>query len=349
MTTTQFKPKVSTKRLLSVLPDRARDVLINRYGLGKSSEKMTLDAIGKLYGITRERVRQIENYAITNIRKSDAYKQERVVFAEMEEMLHSLGGIVVEEDFLGSVSKDASTQNHIHFLLVVGDGFKKNKEDDEFKHRWHVNEQLAKQVEDSLRKLYSGLSDQDLLPESEMVGKFLEHLEGVAEKYKNQEIVKRWLGLSKHIGKNAIGEWGVAHSPNIKTKGMRDYAFLVIRKHGSPIHFREVAKQIGLVFKKKAHVATTHNELIKDPRFVLVGRGLYALAEWGYMSGVVKDVIKKIIEKHGALSKDEIIEKVLKERYVKENTIMVNLQNQKHFKKTKEGKYHLSEEKAPAA
>ncbi len=75
------------------------------------------------------------------------------------------------------------------------------------------------------------------------------------------------------------------------TKGMRDYAFLVIRKHGSPIHFREVARQINLVFKKKAHTATTHNELIKDPRFVLVGRGLYALKEWGYMSGVVKDVI----------------------------------------------------------
>ncbi|MDB5259526.1 MAG: hypothetical protein JWO73_734 [Candidatus Taylorbacteria bacterium] len=348
MSNTQLKPKQTTKRLLAVLPDRARDVLINRYGLGKSSEKMTLDAIGKLYGITRERVRQIENYAINNIRKSDVYKSEKAAFQEMEDMLHSLGGIVVEEDFLGHVAKDVSTQNHIHFLLVVGDSFKKHKEDEEFKHRWHVNESLAKQVEDSLRKLYGSLSDQDLLPESEMVNRFLEHLEGVAEKYKNQEIMKRWLGISKHIGKNAIGEWGVAHSPNIKTKGMRDYAFLVIRKHGSPIHFREVAKQISVVFKKKAHVATTHNELIKDPRFVLVGRGLYALAEWGYMSGVVKDVIKKIVDKHGPLTKEEIIEKVLKERYVKENTIMVNLQNQKHFKKDKEGRYHLSDEKTAA-
>jgi DNA-directed RNA polymerase delta subunit len=348
MVTTQFKPKASTKRLLAVLPDRARDVLVNRYGLGKSPEKMTLDAIGKLYGITRERVRQIENYAINNIRKSDVYKSERATFAEVEEMIHSLGGIVVEDDFLGSAAKDKSTQNHVHFLLVVGDGFKKHKEDDEFKHRWHVNEALAKQVEESLRKLYSGLSDQDLLPESEMVNRFLSHLEDVAEKYKNQEVVKRWLGLSKHIGKNAIGEWGVAHSPNIKTKGMRDYAFLVIRKHGSPIHFREVAKQISQVFKKKAHVATTHNELIKDARFVLVGRGLYALSEWGYMSGVVKDVIRKIVEKHGALTKEEIIDKVLKERYVKENTIMVNLQNQKYFKKDKEGKYHLADEKVTA-
>lgn len=341
MATTTFKPKQSTKRLLSVLPDRARDVLVSRYGLGKNTQKMTLDAIGKLYGITRERVRQIENYAIANIRKSEAYKSEKTTFAELENLIHSLGGIVVEDDFLGHVAKDKSLQNHINFLLVIGDTFKKRKEDEEFRHRWHVNDELAKKVESSLQKLYSGLTDQDLLPESEMVNKFLEHLEDVSEKYKNQEIVRRWLSLSKKVGKNAIGEWGVAHSSNVKTKGMRDYAFLVIRKHGSPIHFREVAKQISQVFKKKAHVATTHNELIKDPRFVLVGRGLYALAEWGYMSGVVKDVIKKIIEKNGSLTKEEIIAKVMKERYVKENTIMVNLQNQKYFKKDKDGKYSV--------
>jgi DNA-directed RNA polymerase delta subunit len=343
MANIQFKPKQTTKKLLSVLPDRAREVLIKRYGLGKNTEKMTLDAIGKLYGITRERVRQIENYALTNIRKSDAYKSEKSAFTELEELIHSLGGIVVEDDFLGHASRDKGLQNHIHFILVIGDVFKKRKEDDEYKHRWHVNEELAKQVEDSLKKLYVSLSDDDLLPESEIVNKFLDHLESVSEKYKNQEIVRRWLSLSKSLGKNAMGEWGVARSSNIKTKGMRDYAFLVIRKHGSPIHFKEVAKQITEVFKKKAHIATTHNELIKDKRFVLVGRGLYALREWGYMSGVVKDVIKNILEKNGPLTKEEIIEKVMKERYVKENTIMVNLQNQKHFKRTKDGKYEIAE------
>jgi hypothetical protein len=72
---------------------------------------------------------------------------------------------------------------------------------------------------------------------------------------------------------------------------------------------------------------------------VLVGRGLYALSEWGYMSGIVKDVIRKILEKHGPLTKEEIVQKVLNERYVKENTILVNLQNPKHFRKDKEGKY----------
>lgn len=336
-----FKPKQSVKRLLSVLPERAKDVIIKRYGLGTSTTKMTLDAIGKIYGITRERVRQIENYAIQNIRKSDAYKSEKATFDELENLIHSLGGIVVEEDFLGSVSKDVSLQNSVNFILVIGDSFKKRKEDEHFKHRLHVNEAVARQVEESLKKLYSSLTNEDLLPEAEMISKFISHLGEVSEKYKNQEVMKRWLSISKAIGKNAIGEWGVSHSPNVKTKGMRDYAFLVIRKHGSPIHFREVAKQITQVFKKKAHVATTHNELIKDPRFVLVGRGLYALKEWGYMSGVVRDVIKKIIEKNGPLTKDEIVAKVLKERYVKDNTIMVNLQNQKHFKKDKDGKYSI--------
>lgn len=337
--TISFKPKQVVKRLTSSLPDRARDILVQRFGLGKETRMLTLDAIGKKYGITRERVRQIENYAIESVRKSEEYKQEKAAFSEIEMLLHSLGGIVVEDDFLGHVSKDKSLQNHIHFLLVIGEPFRKIKEDDDFRHRWHVNEELAKKVEEALRKLYAGLNTDDLLPESEMINRFLQHLEDVSERYKNQEVIRRWLAISKLVGRNALGDWGVSHSSNIKNKGVRDYAFLVIRKHGSPIHFRDVAKQITQMFNKKAHVATTHNELIKDKRFVLVGRGLYALAEWGYVPGVVRDVIKAVLEKNGHLSKEEIIDKVMKERYVKENTIAVNLQNPKYFKRDKDGKY----------
>ena len=116
----------------------------------------------------------------------------------------------------------------------------------------------------------------------------------------------------------------------------------MMRKHGSPMHFREVANAICDTFGKKTHVATCHNELIKDGRFVLVGRGVYALKDWGYEAGVVKEVIRKIIKKEGPLSKEDIVEKVMKERYLKKNTILVNLQNPKYFKKNKQGLYTIA-------
>jgi hypothetical protein len=131
-----FKPKVVTKHFLSVLPKRAQDVIAKRYGLGTETKKMTLEAIGETYGITRERVRQIENFALTTIRKSDAFKEEAPAFAELRESMVKLGGLVPEEDFLAKVSSEKSTQNHIHFLLVLGDLFVKHKEDDDFGHRW---------------------------------------------------------------------------------------------------------------------------------------------------------------------------------------------------------------------
>ena len=340
--TITFKPKQVTKVFLSVLPRRAADVITKRYGLGSEVKKMTLESIGESYSITRERVRQIENFALATIRKSDEFKAQAPAFDELKNVMTSLGALVPEHTFLADVSTDKSTQNHVHFLLVLGDFFTKHKEDDDFAHRWSVDKETSDQVHESLKKLYASLADDQLIEESKMVDMFLTHLKEVSEEYKNEEILKRWLSLSKKIGKNPLGEWGVAHSPNVSARGVRDYAFLVLRKHGSPMHFTEVAKAIGAHFDKKAHVATTHNELIKDKRFVLVGRGLYALQEWGYSTGVVRDVISEILKKHGPLTKDEVVERVMRERYVKPNTILVNLQNPKYFKKGKDSKYALA-------
>ena len=339
MSKVTFKPKQVTKKLLDTLSERARDILISRYGLGKESEKKTLEAIGQSYGITRERVRQIEEYSLSNIRKSDEFTKAQETFDELKSVVEGLGGVVSEEELLEELSVNKGIQNHIHFLLVLGDPFVRYKENNHFTCRWCVDAKLAAQIEESIKNLYETLDNEAILPESELISSFLEHLKEVSEHYKDEEILRRWLSMSKKIGKNPLGEWGKADSPNINVKGMRDYAYLVIRRHGSPIHFREVAEQITQLFDKKAHVATTHNELIKDDRFVLVGRGLYALTDWGYMSGVVRDVIIELLEKNGPMSRDEIVEKVLKERYVKENTIVVNLQNPKYFKKDSKGRY----------
>lgn len=339
MTSVTFKPKQVAKRLLGVLPERAREVLISRYGLGKNAQKMTLEAIGSKYGITRERVRQIEAYSLGSIRKSDVFKSEQPAFQELSNLLDSLGGVVLEVDILNAVSKDKTIQNFVHFILVLGDIFKNKKEDTEFGYRWYVDESLAESVQNALRKLYKSLSTEDLVSESKLISSFLNEVKDLNQKYKNEEIARRWLALSKKLGKNPLGEWGVADSSNVKVKGIRDYAYLAVKQHGSPMHFTEIAKAITSLFNKRAHVATCHNELIKDLRFVLVGRGLYALSEWGYTSGVVKEVIKDILEKNGPLTREEIIGKVLKERYVKDNTILVNLQDPMHFKRNRDGRY----------
>ena len=337
--TISFKPKQVTKKITSHLQDRANDVIMNRFGLTATAERKNLEEIGQKYGITRERVRQIEASALNLIKKSSAYKAEQATFDELKQIIHSLGSIVSESDLLNHISKDKETQNHIHFYLVLGDAFKKHREDEHFHSRWSVDDEVTVKVENSLKALYSELKDEDLMPETEMIKKFFDHMKDVSDKYKNEEIAKRWMNISKTIAKNSLNEWGKATSPNVHMRGVKDYAYLVMRKHGSPMHFREVVDAITKTFHRKTHYATCHNELIKDPRFVLVGRGMYALAEWGYKTGTAREVVKDILKREGPMSKEDVVEKVMKERYFKKNTILVNLQNPKYFKKNKNGLY----------
>ena len=341
MPTISFKPKKVTKKIVSNLKDRAGDVIMNRFGLTVSGEKKTLEEIGKKYNITRERVRQVEDAALDFIKKSEAYKNERAVFEELKELMRGLGSVVAEHELLPYITKDKATQNHINFFLVLGEAFKKHHEDEHFHTRWSVDDATSDKVHEALRKLYATLKDEDLVPETEMIKRFFDQMKDVAGQYRDEEMAKRWLSMSKTLAKNGLGEWGKSTSHNVRTRGIKDYAYLVMRRHGSPMHFREVANSIGKTFNKKTHYATCHNELIKDPRFVLVGRGIYALSEWGYKTGIAREVIEDILKREGPLSKDAVVDKVMKERYFKKNTILVNLANTKFFKKNKEGLYSL--------
>jgi len=338
-----FKPKQVTKKLLSALPERARDVLEKRYGLGIDGEMFTLESIGQSYGITRERVRQIENYGIASVQKSSNYAEHTELFAELQDLIMSMGGgVVAEHVLLDELAPDTITRNHLYFILVVGDAFIKGKENPLYTHRWFTEKKIAETVEKALKNVHGTLNRDDLVSETEILNRFRAELLEIADKH-NDETLKSWLSISKQIAKNPLGDWGPADSPNVKVKGIRDYAYLAVKRHGSPMHFKEVSESIKELFKHKAHVATTHNELIKDARFVLVGRGLYALTEWGFTAGVVKDVLREILAAEGPLSREELIDKVRKERYVKDNTIVVNLQDGNIFKRLSNGNYALAD------
>ena len=57
------------RKILNQLSQKERDVLILRYGLDNQGERKTLDEIGSQYGVSRERIRQIENRAMSKLKK----------------------------------------------------------------------------------------------------------------------------------------------------------------------------------------------------------------------------------------------------------------------------------------
>lgn len=337
-----FKPKAVSKKLLTTLNPRTREIVINRYGLDKET-RMTLEAIGKTYNITRERVRQIENFALASIKKSQEFKDHTFIFDELRRIVRDLGSVVSEDHLMRHISRDPVVQNHINLYLALGEEFKKHKEDDHFLTHFTVDDKTSSHVRDALTKLYSSIKEEDLISEEEIFNRFMGHLTDLVSEYKgNKDIIFRYLALSKVIGKNQLNEWGHTASPHVKARGIKDYAYLIMRRAGRPMHFKDVANEINKTFGKKAHVATCHNELIKDSRFVLVGRGMYGLKDWGHTGGVVRDVIVEVLKEAGRpLAKEEIVKRVLTKRIVKPNTVLVNLQNTKFFRKVA-GDYTLA-------
>lgn len=100
------------------------------------------------------------------------------------------------------------------------------------------------------------------------------------------------------------------------------------------MHFLDIANTITEYFSEPVKISTIHNELIRNEEFVLIGRGIYVLKEWGYRDGTVLDVILDIFTKAKMpLSTEEITARVLKVRKVKTTTIYMNLQNKKYIER----------------
>ncbi len=339
MTSINFNPKEVTEKILSDLADRSRDVIEKRYGLS-GDRKMTLEAIGQKYGITRERVRQIENIAKKAVKDSDLFsKHARQALEQLEDALETLGGVAEHSYFLDKISKRDEHKNHIYLLLDLGDPFFYQKEDDHFNRTWFLHELAHEEVKKGLGSVYKDLDTNAIVTEQDIIKMFLDKIESKNVKgHLSDENMRRWLKLTKKIGSNPLGGYGSADSTNISTKGVRDYAYLTLREIGEPLHFTDVAKEVSERFGKKINRATAHNELIKDPRFVLVGRGLYGLSEWGFEPGTVSEVIARLLKKK-ALTEEDVMTEVLKRKHVKEATVLINLKNKSKFTKRKDGKY----------
>ncbi len=315
------------------LPQRTTDVIKRRFGL--SGQRETLETIGQSYGITRERVRQIEAEGFSKIKPR--IKENQKLFKYFENVLASFGGLKREDDLLEVLAGD-KYQNHVSFLLSNGDGFNRFPEDNDFYSFWTIKKEPVKQAKkvvkstiNRFKKEKRTLSLKELLKNQKL----------------NKDVFVSYIGISKEIQKNPEEKFGLRGWLEINPRGVKDRAYLVFKRQEKPLHFADVAiliDKLPFPCQAKTHIATVHNELIKDERFVLVGRGLYALKEWGYEPGVVKDIIVKTLKDSSKpLSKKEILNKVSKQRFVKENTIALNLQDRDYFERDSQGRYTIKQ------
>jgi hypothetical protein len=64
--------------LLEVLDDREHKIIFERFGLGGGKPK-TLEEVGKRFGVTRERIRQLQNIALAKLRRALAKREKPIV------------------------------------------------------------------------------------------------------------------------------------------------------------------------------------------------------------------------------------------------------------------------------
>ena len=177
-------------------------------------------------------------------------------------------------------------------------------------------------------------------------GKFREtrHYQQHSNYYK-EHVIENLLRVTKTIKANPFGEYGLRHWRVIEPKDVGDKAYLVLKHEKKPLHYTQITEFINQhgFDERTAYKETVHNELIMDERFVLVGRGIYALVDWGYKKGLVADIIKEILAASSEpMDRGKLVEEVLKQRVVRRNTILVGLANKHLFRKVGKNKYTLA-------
>ena len=343
---TKFKPADIVREVLAALKERDREVLIHRYGL-EGKEVTTLAAIGQSQNLTRERVRQIEKDLLKNLKKSASANAN---FSAAKNFLLNVitehGRIIAEENlFLHLNLESQEEQRAVIFLLNLIEELETFVHQN-YKTAWVAvlfNQKLLHGFSDESKKLVAGATNP--LPTDAFLEQFKQtEFYRLNQAELSDKIILNFLDLVIEIEKNVFGHWGMDYWKEITPKDVGGKAYLVMKYHGKPEHYSVITEMINKAkFDTRiAYKETVHNELIKDPRFILIGRGIYALSEWGYKSGVVSDVIVEILKTSQPLSRERITDEVLKRRLVKKNTILVGLSNKKLFKKVGKNLYELA-------
>lgn len=327
--------------LATIEREREREIVAKRFGL--FDRKETLEQIGESLGITRERVRQLEKSVVSRLKQS-AEQGKLPNITEFEtaalKQLSSVGQ-VAKTSLLTDIlvgNSDREEQSRVTFLSELSSNLVTINEDDNYYSAVAAKSAFdEKSVKSNIDKIISSVTKFNEPKKIEVIAKSA----GLAV----PEQAKALASISKQLA-SLNGQWGLVKWPMVNPKNIRDKIYVILKENGKPMHFNEIADAIKQSDFKRKDVTTQaiHNELIKDKRFVLIGRGIYALKEWGYQKGTVADIIAEVLrDAKEPLHRDEIVKRVLKSRLVKETTILLNLQGKPQFKRVAKATYELAE------
>jgi len=347
-----FNPLDILSNLLKILTSREEEILRRRHGLHAKTPE-TLEHIGAQYNVTRERIRQIESGAIAKLQKyNDSRHAVSSVVDAITAVLDQHGGVMREEvllnQLLGNSEDSQASRAATLFIMqfLLRDRVKHFQTTEAFYPAWQLTVAPIHLVDETIKNVQTILEAEGKpLPVKEVLDGLRKTAFGIEHQYQlTDAAVLSYIGVSTHIAKNPYDEYGLAGWGTIVPRRMSDKIYLVLKKVGKPLHFNDITRLINETKfdHRVAYPPTVHNELILNDRYVLVGRGIYALKEWGYKPGVVVDILTSILKKEQRpMTRDELVAEVLKQRMVKRNTIHLALTNRKKFIKDLKGAYSL--------
>jgi hypothetical protein len=336
--------------MFMVLTDKEKEVIIKRFSLD-NKPKQTLEKIGQSFSVTRERIRQIEKIALGKLKRTVENTKLNHINNIAREVLEANGGLLLEDKLVAEIlNRIMSTQpvdaHIIRLSLNINPVLVKTEKTNLFDPFWRLQSVPMDLVKNIIQHGVSILNKKgDVIPDADVIGAVQEKV-SFGNKPAEGKLVLSTLEVDKRVKRIPEG-YGLMSWRHINPRSIRDKAFIVLKRANAPLHFVEIANKIAESgFDKK--VVTTqavHNELIRYEQFVLVGRGLYALKDWGYKKGTVADVIADLLKKSSPMTKQEIIQGVLKQRKVKKGTISLNLQKNPNFVRVGRAVYKIADKK----
>jgi hypothetical protein len=345
-------PRICQTIVAEQFDERAWQIFKRRL-LVPEDQQETLDSIGSVYDLTRERIRQIESVCLNAIRKP-----------------------LFDNDYRGLAFRFRPTMSRIfreareHYELLGMPAWRESSWVNELATLWQVKAAHVTRFDRLLAELlgyrWLRLEHPSLEPliiadstVTKDAGRIVSLVDAIYDALSKHSFGLDAFGMAKVLKSSGSGLRDLDEIPALialcssaeivgadtyrlrfqALKGRPEQVVRVLSEHGKPLHHNDLIREINRrlpAAKRVGSKGTFVGHISRDPRLQPIGRtGRWALAEWGVETRSLVDVIEDVLTTAGeALHQDELITKVLHVRPGAEASIPMLLQfNPDRFRK----------------